>query len=315
MDDKLKSKLQKLLALTTSPNENEADTAAQFLHRLLEAHNLDIAALEEKGAPKRPVLEQSHDLGKAAFKWKLTLARSIAEHYYCWPLIDDYRKTVTFIGRPDNVESLQMLYGWLIDQIRRIASEERKKHHEETGIHIDPLRWQCGFGEGASRRLGQRLKEQREKESSEAGSALAIYHKSEISDYLENRGLRRIDGKRTKAQEESDARFAEYMKERERELARLTKLKEEDIEAYYRECPWDTPEARAERAKREEAARKREERNAKRRKGRTVSYMSDAEYRSMTEKRQAREIGHQSADRINLTPFLNEGKVAGKLGS
>lgn len=119
-------KLQKVLALTKSPNEFEAQAAADILAKLLKAHNLDMADLEARGTEAAPgVEERGHDLGKAAFQWKLDLARYIANFYYCEAIVFA-DKSLVFIGRPDNVQSLQMLYGWLIDQIKRIATEERK---------------------------------------------------------------------------------------------------------------------------------------------------------------------------------------------
>jgi len=122
--EKLFDKLRKLLALTTSPVEGEAHAAAHKLQELLTEHNLNVADLESRGQAKPAVREDKHDLGKAAFKWKLDLAEVMADHYYCFPLVDRYTKTVAFVGRPDNIKSLQMLYGWVIDQIKRIGSEE-----------------------------------------------------------------------------------------------------------------------------------------------------------------------------------------------
>lgn len=309
MNPNFKEKLRKILALTTSPVEGEAQAAAAMLARLLEQHNLDLADLEQKGATKPGVREESHDLGKAAFKWKLTLAEEIAEYYFCWPMVNRDSNTVAFVGRPDNVESLKMLYDWLIDQIKRFGSVERKAHMLETGEHIDPLRWQTGFGEGAAKRLGERLAEMREKESSEAGTALVLSVKSELSDYLEERRGFRIDGQKTKRQIEREEYWRKLDEEYEAEKARLEKLKETDLEAYYKECPDETPEAKAREAKRLEQLRKKEERNARRRKGtRSFRYESWAEFDKRTQKEKAIISGSKAANKINLTPFIEGGK-------
>lgn len=308
MEVDIKDKLRKILELTNSPVEGEAQAAAAHLQRLLTKYNLDIADLERKGAHRPGVKEASHDLGKAAFKWKLDLAEEIADFYYCYPLVNRYTKTVAFVGRPDNVQSLQMLYAWIIEQIKRIAKEERRKHYDETGEHIDPLRWQVNFGVGAVERLAERLREQRarmEEDQSDAGevTALALCHKSEISDYLEERGLRRVDGRETK-------REREYREKRDKENARLEALKETDLEAYYQECPWDrprTPEQEAAEEKRWKDYLKKEERNRKKRE----RYIPTGGYREkQTDHRQIEQAetatgaGRRAAEKVNLQPFI-----------
>lgn len=314
MNPNFKEKLRKILALTTSPVEGEAQAAAAMLARLLEQHNLDLADLEQKGAAKPGVREDSHDLGKAAFKWKLTLAEEIADYYFCWPMIDRVRNTVAFVGRPDNVESLKMLYDWLIDQIKRFGSVERKAYILETGEHIDPLRWQTGFGEGAAKRLGERLEEMRKKESSEAGTALVLSVHSELSDYLEQKKGFRIDGQKTKRQMEREEEWRKYDEEVEKGRLRLEKLKETDLEAYYAECPWDTPEERDKEARRIAELRKREQRNANRRKGPQRRFESWTEFDKRVQKEKAKISGSNAANKINLTPFISGGKEKKAIG-
>jgi hypothetical protein len=316
VDEDLKRKLTKILALTQSPNEAEATAAAGHLHRLLTKHNLDIADLEHRGQSSRPTIRQeNHDLGKAAFKWKLDLAEGIAAFYYCHPLVDRDAKTVAFLGRPDNVQSLQMLYTWIIDQIRRIAKEERRAHYDRTGEHIDPLRWQIHFGVGCVERLVERLVEMKAREEEDAiyeaasqGSSTALMVMSdertrEISDYLESIGHQRIDGRPTKRDIERRERWAAEEK-------RLAELKERDIEAFYAECPWERPLTPEQEAKQKadndaylkrEAARERK--NAARRKGPAYRERR-VDWNQVEQSDTARESGRANADKVNLRPFL-----------
>ena len=305
MDTALKEKLEKILALTTSPVEGEAQAATEMLNKLLAKHNLDIAQLEARGQKAPQIKEQGYDLGKAAFKWKLNLAEVVAGHYFCAPLVNYTSKTVVFVGRPDNVESLQMLYGWLIDQIRRIATEERKAYIANTGEHIDPLRWQLNFGLGAVARLAERLEELRRARQADVNSmALVVHHESEISDYFEEKYGYRRDGRPTKAQQESDDRWNSQQ-------AARRYLKHFNIEAYYRLYPHEHPDAIAKREAelrkdREERA-KREERNAKRRKGRAYTY-KEYDYEKEEQEYAARSTGKKAADRVAIEPFLNGGE-------
>lgn len=308
MDERIIEKLRKVLALTLSPMEGEAAAAAYKLEELLTSHNLSMADLEMKGKVGKPsVQENDHDLGKAAFTWKLNLAEGIAEFYYCHPIVDRTAKTVVFIGRKDNVEGLKMLYGWLIDQIKRISNEERKSHMQNTGEHIDPLRWQVNFGIGAVSRLKERLKEkaQRDREASQAIMALVVHHETEISDYLEKKYGYRTDGKKTEEQKRWD-------KEREERLVKRTELKEKDPEAYYELYPWERPETDEEREKRNKKYRKEEEKRQRAREryyeknGRRSSYRaySAEELRKMEQGKQSKQAGYKAGNKINLEPFV-----------
>jgi hypothetical protein len=209
------------------------------------------------------------------------------------------------VGRPDNVAGLIMLYEWIINQIRDIASTERVKHHEETGEHIDPLRWQVNFGLGAVGRLRERLREMRDAQARDNKvNALVQSHNAEISDWMEAQYGYRIDGRPTK-------RMQEWQKEDERVRA----LKDTDIEAYYKLRPWERPEEVARRAKQQLLDEKREARNAARRVGpayREQRRMTDEDHRKADEAHRARKKGHEAAEAVNLEPFIGDGKKKSK---
>src|SRR5580765_822997 len=255
VDDRIIAKLRKILALTASPEEGEAAAAAEMLQKFLIQHNLSVADLESKGGQKTVAITESGvNLGKAAFNWKLDLADEIAEHYFCVGIVNRVMKTVTFAGRPENVEALQMLYAWVVEQIKRLASEERKRHQVEHNEHIDPLRWQVNFGNGAVRRLMTRLNNKKE-EQDEATTALVVHHSKERSDYTEAKYGRRYDGQDTKREAERRAYWDAYYKkqdeERAKEQAEDEKLLATDPEAYYAKFPNRHPDVQKEQQRRE----------------------------------------------------------------
>lgn len=311
MDARLMEKLQKVFTLAKEGIEGEAQAAAAILQKMLTEHNLTVADLEKKGSAAAPhVGEKSHDLGKAAFTWKLDLAEAVAEHFWCIPLVNRRTKSVAFVGRPDNVESLTMLYAWLIQQVQMVAREERTKHQSATGEHIDPLRWQVNFGVGAVRRLATRLAEEKKRHAEEMARnamgdvvALTVTRQSENSDYLEKRYGYRVDGQNTAAQRE----WARKEKEKRDALARQdAEWKARDPEGYAR--------AKAEEKLRDEQwwadYRKAEAKKARRR----ANYVPRDEYRERRydpeeerreeQARTAKTAGSVAADRINLKPFL-----------
>jgi len=299
VEERIVETLKKVLALTTSSVEGEAQAAAGKLADLLTKYNLSIADLETQGQTGKPqVKEEGYDLGKAAFTWKLNLAEKIAQYYYCYSMVNRKDKTVRFVGRPDNVESLQMLYRWLIDQIKKISSTERKIWMENEQKHIDPLRWQVNFGIGAANRLKERLEEKAEQEETVNRDvrALVVHHKAEISNYLEKIYGFRTDGQQTEAQ-----------KKWTREYGRRKELKERDIEEYYKLYPWDKPLTDEQREKQDKIRRKQEKAREKRRqnrKDRPSRAMTDEEYCKYQQGQIAKSSGHKAGDKINLEPFV-----------
>jgi hypothetical protein len=306
------NKLRGVLERTKSPIEQEAQVAASVLARLLEEHNLSVADLEQRGQQSPGVREDPHDLGKAAFPWKLNLADGIAEFYYCIPLVNRDRKTVAFIGRPDNVEALQLLYGWVIDQVKRIATEERRKHFDSTGEHIDPLRWQLAFGLGAAARLIERMREMKARQQEDLSrddlgniTSLAVHHASEASDYLESKYGYRTDGRKTKVQLEHEARWQRQSEAKD--ALRIRCEESGDMEPFYKDYPWDrpdTPEDIAARDKYYKQVEARERRNAARRKGPAYRDGPATDWNKIEQQGTARAAGRSSADRVNLQPFL-----------
>ena len=237
------------------------------------------------------------------------------------PIINRTSKTVAFVGRPDNVESLTMLYAWLIQQVQMVAREERRVYVEKTGEHMDPLRWQVNFGVGAVERLSTRLEEEKAKQTEEMARndmgdvvGLAIRRDSENSDYLEKKYGYRVDGRETE-------RERKWREKREAEQRQREEWKARDPKGYFARYPNEDP-ANAERVAAEKKLedekwwkeyRQKERRNAKRRENYTRSwreprYDPEAE-RKEEQAERARRTGRTAADKINLKPFLT-GDVA-----
>lgn len=312
---RLLGKLGKLLELKNhAVTEQEAATAASLLSKFLTEHNLSVADLERRGGTAPAVGEKGYDLAKAAFGWKLDLAEGIAEFYYCTSLVDRKKKTVAFVGRPDNVDALTMLYEWVINQIKDIARDERRKHYDSTGEHIDPLRWQVSFGEGAVVRLVERMKEMKARQQEDMSrdqygdvTALVMHHASEASDYLEEKYGYRQDGKMTKAQREREEK---YRLAREKQATLKVQCEASgDMEPYYKLYPWDrpdTPEEIAAQERRNAEYLKKEARNTRRRMNRMGGGRREAatDWDKVDQQDTARAAGRASAGRVNLQPFI-----------
>lgn len=309
---RLMSKLGKLLEVRDrAATEGEAANAATILSRFLDDHNLSIADIEKRGQAAPGVEERGFDLGKAAFKWKLNLADGIAQFYYAASIVDRQTKKVAFVGRPDNIEALSMLYGWVIDQVKQIATAERRRHFDETGEHIDPLRWQVSFGEGAVERLIIRLKEMKARQQEDMSRneygdivGLVVHHATEASDFLEAKYGYRKDGKRTRREQDAVDRYNARAQARD-DLKSLCEANG-DMEPYYAEFPWDrplTPEQEAEQERETLAAMKKLARNRKRRTG-GGGREAKVDERKEDQAYTAKSAGRSAADKVNLQPFI-----------
>jgi len=137
-----------------------------------------------------------------------------------------------------------------------------------------------------------------------------VHHQTEISDYLEAQYGYRRDGQRTARQKAQDAEWEARVARAQEAQAAKDAERDADPEAYYAKYPDDRPEAQAaRRAAREKANaewRKREERNARRRTGRSTwkSYSAEDE-RKDNQSATARSAGERAASRVNLEPFLD----------
>lgn len=328
MDPKLLSKLSKILALSKHGVGGEAENASAMLARMLTEHNLEIADLERSGQAEAPKVGE----GKLEFErkgmgrnyrkmpeWRIHLAEYTAGFFFCHALVNRYSAAVAFIGRPDNVATMKAMYNFFAGQLEELSRTERIRHREETGEDIHPMRWQPTFCNAAVVRLHTRLKEQREEQAKESAgvTALVVSHKSEISDWMEAQGLRRIDGQKTKRELEWEAKREAEEREREELLA-------SDPEAAYERWPYLRPETEEQKAARriadlEEELRWEKAQEAQRKRMETMRRNGTLRTRSRDweaddQKADAASAGRKAADRINLQPLVKAGTApAGEL--
>ena len=300
MDEKLLSKLKKVYALAEQGVDGEAINATNLLHRLLMQHGLTIADLEQKGQEKPKISSAAYSSVPVTVQWKLDLAKVIAKHFFCHALIGWHKEgIVTFIGRPDHVENVQMLYKWLQDQILRFSITEFQKNREEG---MNQYFWMVRFGEGVVSRLGDRLIAERDRMNNDVGATtLVVSYNTENSDYLEEHYGFRTDGKLTVQQERWKKQDAED-----------AILKATDIEAYYAKYPYQRPTTSVELTPEQEIAAKREQ------KKREERWRREDEQRRMEDALRPKEnwyhsqlataAGKVACEDLNLQPFIESPK-------
>lgn len=158
-------KIQKLLALANSPNENEVQSAMTMVQKLLMKHKLTMKDIEGHSVNAVEVLEKVTDFTfdyKA--KWKGRLANLIADNLGCYCFLKTYRKhTIVFLGTAEDVTICNIMYSYALDCINRKANSIARKMNRQglkaTGVLGD---YALGFTAGLHEAFEAQKKEHSE---------------------------------------------------------------------------------------------------------------------------------------------------------
>ena len=182
MNDKIISKINKLLALTSSSNEHESAKAAEMAFKLMEQNgiskqDLDTANLQEELGP---IDEQLTDAKSQLMPWEKYLASIIAKYFDCvsytqrkiHPSYTRWLYAMGFVGHEANRITAITMYEWL----RKAIWKEANQKFKGNGAYC---RSYCiGVVNGISEKYGANKKQ----EQQEAG--LVIY--DEVQNWIKN---------------------------------------------------------------------------------------------------------------------------------
>lgn len=172
-EEKLIEKIKKLLALSKSPNEAEAELAAQRAHELLTKYNLSMDYIQEKEIREGNVIT-----GRSLKKWRHLLINGIASYYYCKSLCyvrgSGYYRIV-FIGQKHNIIICKSMY----DYLEKAVIRESKNIHKNA-----KSKYRENFKLGMVIRIAERLSELSKSKTTVEEKALVVTENSLIVKYL-----------------------------------------------------------------------------------------------------------------------------------
>jgi len=272
----ISAKIEKLMRLSTSPNEHEAALAAEKVQELLSTYNLDMLQVE-KHTQNDPATRKDERLKGGLYKWQRSLWKQVAENNWCmyWShrgLAKGSSYEHQVLGSKINVLAARLMAEYLEQAVERITRDAYnnvpQSYYSKAAI---------AFREGMADRICSRLRtrryEEREaakKAKAEAAArgddkALTILDVDDAEKYA-NEDYRNgwAPGTAARKAAERKAEHERWIKEWEDQRA-AEKAKEE---AFKRDFPEEWAAREAKRAKDAEREAKRQARNESRRRGR-----------------------------------------------
>ena len=118
-------KIQKLLELSSSTNEHEAQAAANKAKELLLLHNISMSELS--GAETDPVSEHPYTFLSKTVPWKECLIIAASAFYGCQSLFLNGKSgtTISIIGTKGNVMVCQIMISHFMKEIDRVVAEAK----------------------------------------------------------------------------------------------------------------------------------------------------------------------------------------------
>jgi hypothetical protein len=129
------AKIRKLFALSESSNAEEASSAMNKAHELLEKYNLDVAKVTEVSSDI--IIEAAYE-GKRARGWLINLASAITYANYCSSYTsssrrwgeDSYQRrssyyTLNIVGKAVNVATCKVMLDYLLKTIKRLSDNQK----------------------------------------------------------------------------------------------------------------------------------------------------------------------------------------------
>lgn len=185
IDNTIVEKIQKLLSLGSSPNENEAKTAMLKAQELLLKHKLSMQEIQGY-QPKGKVKIFTSDFRFRSSEWKPALMVVICENFGCIGLtireLNTYRLAI--VGKDENLEIcfviLKYAISYVESRIRELKIEYYKNNRSANGLANN-------YGAGFAVGLAMQYKEQ---VRSDTSYALVVQKDPEVEEFLDDLNIK-----------------------------------------------------------------------------------------------------------------------------
>ena len=192
--EKILSKVQKLLRLGDSPNQEEASSAIAKAHELLTSYNLTMEDVGRHGKDEEVIEEDFMSAGRVK-SWKKILFSAVCNYNFTGSYTHTHRtrdgygyvtsSTVTYklVGKPRNIIVTKAMIDYLFDAVDRLASGPGITGRGKSFIES----YRLGLAEGLAIRLNKlRLRDKINTET----TALVVQTDAEIQAFLDGKNLK-----------------------------------------------------------------------------------------------------------------------------
>ena len=191
----IREKIQKLLALATSPNENEAKAALLKARELMAKNKLTEADFESTKDQelKRLLCEDVTWTTDSGRVWMTQLCKVLSDNYCCsasWYTARGSRThTLVLVGLGDDVDVCKEVVGYAVGFVENAIEELQKRYRRQ-----DPKAVANSYAEGFLLGLEMAFEEQKE-EHPEWG--LVVTKPEEVRDYEGKLGTKSVKTKKS----------------------------------------------------------------------------------------------------------------------
>lgn len=164
MNQSIVEKIKKLLALSKSGNEHEAEMSMLKAQELLAKYKLSIKEVEDFKVKSSNVQAKKSDITFTSAKWKGQLSFIIADNFGCYCYLSTYRThLIVFLGREEDVNICNIVMRYAVDCIESGAGKIKYKYvkagYSTRGIVND---YAAGFIYGLNSKFEEQKKANKE---------------------------------------------------------------------------------------------------------------------------------------------------------
>lgn len=142
MDTKIVEKIQKLLALSESVNEYEAQLSMLKAQELLAKYKLSLREVKDFKVYNSSIKEKISTVSFTKAKWKAKLAGLIADNFGCYHYYKTRRNhTIAFFGREEDIAICNIVLEYAVDcintKVKKLRYQWLRDGYSTKGLEND----------------------------------------------------------------------------------------------------------------------------------------------------------------------------------
>lgn len=198
--EKIADKIRKLLALSKSDNQHEAELAAQRANELMTKHQIEMSEVDIEDMRKSGIVHEGFKVEGQKMKllWVEQLAFGIALMFDSTVLINNklHGTSFTFVGHREDIDASKALFQHLYDSWFSIVKADLKLAKSDS-LHrytpADTMKFKAGHGLGYSNSIFYRcaeLKRAREEQVTKTatGTELVVMKSQALAEHGRKKG-------------------------------------------------------------------------------------------------------------------------------